>query len=100
MAWVDVAKEEQGSSQPFVPRLVRDIMRSIPSPLCVLYHVRLVLIIRNQRYLTVYSSYTVLHLQRQTNGRNIPTAVNKDFNSYIFSFSEDLNLRIVNKVRH
>lgn len=37
-------------------------------------------------------------LQRPTNGRNIPTAMCKYFNSYIF-YAEDLNLQILNKVR-
>lgn len=48
--WVDVATEKNGSAQPFVPRLVRDIMRSIHNQLCVPYHMRLGLIIMNPRY--------------------------------------------------
>lgn len=48
--WVDVATENDDSAQPFVLRLVRDIMRSIHNQLCVSYHMGLVLIIMNQRY--------------------------------------------------
>lgn len=78
--WVDVATEKNGSAQPFVPRLVRAIMRStlwpIPHETGAHYN--------ESGVLNSYILYTVFHLQRQTNGRNIPTAMGKDFNSYIF----------------